>query len=195
MQLFNATLIEPWTILNENTGDGAAPPPLSGNGVIDPKERKVAKHVIADEFFRKHRDHIHVFGPEIANATHEERVRAVENSVSFERTMCLLKEVENSLRGRSSAEILSCMEAADKESVKQNFFMDRSQTAAWTNFDSMPRTVRTAAGGHQGSRQRLFESRRLQSRESCSRKLQSVLDAGPKYSTQRSSLITNPENW
>ena len=136
-----------------------------------------------------------MFGPEIANASHEERVRAVENSVSFERTMTLLKEVENSLRGRSSSEILSCMAASDKESTKQNFFLDRTQTAAWTNFDAMPRTARTIAGAHNGSRQRLFEARRQQVRDIASSKLQTALDAGPKYSTQRSGPITNPANW
>lgn len=163
--------------------------------MIDRKERKVAKHVIADEFFRKHKEHIHVFGPDIANSSHEERVKAVENSVSFERTMSLLKEVENSLRGRSSAEIVGCMESSDKESLKQNFYLDRTQPSAWTTFDAMPRSARTMAGSHNGSRQRLFEARRQQARDVCSTKLQAVLDAGPKYSTQRSSLITNPANW
>ena len=66
---------------------------FDGNGVIDPHERKIAKSVITDEFFKTHREHLHVFGDKIANSSHTENVNAVVNSKHFERTFNLLKGV------------------------------------------------------------------------------------------------------
>eukprot|EP00602_Paraphysomonas_sp_CaronLab_P006034 CAMPEP_0185018442 /NCGR_PEP_ID=MMETSP1103-20130426/1165_1 /TAXON_ID=36769 /ORGANISM="Paraphysomonas bandaiensis, Strain Caron Lab Isolate" /LENGTH=315 /DNA_ID=CAMNT_0027548255 /DNA_START=283 /DNA_END=1230 /DNA_ORIENTATION=+ len=168
---------------------------FDGNGLIDPYEKKVAQHVIADEFFKKHRDNIHVFGPKIANATHKENVRALETANNFERTLNTLKQVEDSLRGRSSEEMLSCMESVDHDIIKHNFFTDKSVANAWTSTSAIPMTSRTLVGPHNGSRKRLLESRRMRSREECSSRLQKAYDSQPQFSAQKVALITSSKFW
>lgn len=111
---------------------------FDGNGVIDPYERNIAKHVIADEFFKAHKDHIHVFGSEIASASHEENVFKLENSTNFERSLSLLKEVENSLRGRSSKEMIACMASTDPNALKYNYYSNKFDTMAWNSTEGIP---------------------------------------------------------
>lgn len=164
--------------------------------MIDPYERNVAKHVIADEFFKAHKDHIHVFGPDIANSSHEENVKKLENAVNFERTLSLLKEVENSLRGRSSKEMVSCMATTDPNAVKYNFYANKFDTTAWNTTEAIPLSQRSLMNiDHSGSRNKLLQSRKYHQRHECSNKMDQIFEKQPKYSTQRLALITNPDLW
>lgn len=138
---------------------------FDGNGVIDPHERKIAKSVITDEFFKAHRENLHVFGDKIANATHAENVNAVVNSKNFERTFNLLKGVEGSLKGRASKEMLGCMDTVHTDLTKHNFYTNKMDTTAWNDFDAVPRGAETQRDmNHHGSRRRLLESRKAQAR-------------------------------
>ena len=186
---------------------------FDGNGVIDPYERNIAKHVIADEFFRAHKDHIHVFGPEISTASHEENVSKLENSTNFERSLSLLKEVENSLRGRSSTEMIACMASTDPNALKYNYYSNKFDTMAWNSTDGIPslatpssasvstlRSTLTSSNHDEqqqrcGSRNQLLQSRKFSQRNECKKKLEEVYEKQPKYSTQRLALITNPDLW
>mmetsp|Transcript_12890 Transcript_12890/g.19381 ORF Transcript_12890/g.19381 Transcript_12890/m.19381 type:complete len:345 (+) Transcript_12890:113-1147(+) len=146
---------------------------FDGNGVIDPQEMKVAKRVIAEEFFKRHKDNVHVFGKEIANSTYEENVKRLENAHNFERTLNLLKGVESSLRGRSSKEMLHCMG-----------YSDAPVEIAKTDILGIDRN-------HSGSRQQLLETRKLFNRHECSRILERVAEKSPAVNTKRLALITN----
>jgi hypothetical protein len=181
---------------------------FDGNGVIDPYERNIAKHVIADEFFKAHKDHIHVFGPEIASSTHEENVSRLEKAPNFERNLSLLKEIENSLRGRSSKEMIACMGAGNTTTATGTttgnnniatatmFYSNKLDTTAWNTSEGVPLSERSLSTlTHHGSRNKLLESRKYSQRSECRTKLDAVYEKEPKYNTQRLALITNPDLW
>lgn len=156
---------------------------FDGNGIIDPYERKIAKHVIADEFFGKHNEHMHVFGEEIGSSTHAENVARLSKAPNFERTLTLLKGVEDSLRGKSSKEMLGCMASVHKDAVKKNFYTDKFDTTAFTNFEAVPVSSRDLGGAHNGSRLRLMESRKYGQKTECASRMTAAQDKVPKFST------------
>lgn len=156
---------------------------FDGNGIIDPYERKIAKHVIADEFFSKHNEHMHVFGDEIGRCSHDENVARLSKAPNFERTLKLLKGVEDSLRGKSSKEMVGCMASVHTEAVKKNYYTDKFNTTAFTNFEAVPVTERDLGGDHNGSRLRLMESRRYGQKKECADNMKVALDKMPKFTT------------
>lgn len=165
---------------------------FDGNGVIDPHERKIAKSVITDEFFKAHRENLHVFGEKIANATHAENVNAVVNSTNFERTFGLLKGVEESLKGRASKEMLGCMDTVHKSLTKHNFYTNKFDTSAWNDFDAIPRVAQTMHDmNHNGSRRRLLESRKAKSRLEGNSFQQKATSKEKTFRNHRISLISN----
>lgn len=165
---------------------------FDGNGVIDPHERKIAKSVITDEFFKNHRGHLHVFGDKIAQATHAENVNAVVNSKNFERTFGLLKGVEDSLKGRASKEMLGCMDTVHKHLTQHNFYTDKLDTSAWNDFDAVPRGRDSARDlQHCGSRRRLLDSRRVEARSAASQSQKRAADQVKTRSNHRIALISN----
>lgn len=156
---------------------------FDGNGIIDPYERKIAKHVIADEFFKKHNEHMHVFGEEISKCSHKENVSKLSSAPNFERTLTLLKGVEDSLRGRSSKEMVGCMASVHTDAVKKNFYTDKFDTTAFTNFEAVPVSARYQAGPHNGSRQRLLESRKVNQKVECAERMTAAQDKIPRFTT------------
>jgi hypothetical protein len=56
---------------------------FDGNGVLDADERQVGKRVLADEFFTRHKNDLHIFGPQIAANTHKKNVDNLVNSYRF----------------------------------------------------------------------------------------------------------------
>lgn len=156
---------------------------FDGNGIIDPYERKIAKHVIADEFFKKHNEHMHVFGEEIAKCSHKENTAKLARAPNFERTLVLLKGVEDSLRGRSSKEMMGCMASVHADAVQKNFYTDKFDTTAYTNFEAVPVSERSRGGHHNGSRLRLLETRKLDQRNDCAMRMTASQDKMPKFST------------
>ena len=156
---------------------------FDGNGIIDPYERKIAKHVIADEFFKKHNEHMHVFGDEIANCSHKENVTKLSKAPNFERTLTLLKAVEDSLRGKSSKEMVGCMASVHADAVKKNYYTDKFNTTAFTNFEAVPVSSRDQGGPHNGSRLRLMESRKIGQKQECAERMTVAQDKIPKFTT------------
>ena len=53
---------------------------FDGNGVLDADERAVGKKVLAEEFFKRHEEDLHIFGPQIAKNTHKKNVENLVNS-------------------------------------------------------------------------------------------------------------------
>ena len=165
---------------------------FDGNGVIDPHERKIAKSVITDEFFKAHKENLNVFGEKIANATHSQNVNAVVNSTNFERTFGLLKGVEDSLKGRASKEMLGCMDTVYKSLTKHNFYTNKFDTSAWNDFDAIPRGHESQREmQHNGSQRRLFESRKAKSRAEGNDFRAQAASKEKTFRNHRISLISN----
>lgn len=53
---------------------------FDGNGVLDPDERHVGKQILADEFFKRHADHVYMFGPTYSMDNHKFNVQKLVNS-------------------------------------------------------------------------------------------------------------------
>lgn len=188
---------------------------FDGNGVIDPDEREVAKHVIADEFFRKNADNIRVFGKQFANRTHEENIESLEKAYCFERTLSQLKSVEDGLRSRSSKQMTQCMANESTEMARSHFYNDKFDTVAFTDFDAVPRSQLTmnwtsssptlelktsiqsspAYGNmiteHHGSRRLLLMARKEQAKLQASIRFESATAGQPKYRAQKLALISD----
>ena len=80
---------------------------------MDPDERQVGRQILADEFFKRHTDDLHNFGPSFAKNTHKQNVEKLVNSYSFERSYEKLMSVERTLIAESSQPILNCIRNDD----------------------------------------------------------------------------------
>ena len=62
---------------------------FDGNGVLDPDERAIGKRVLADEFFKSHKQagDLNCFGKQFVTNTHKKNVDSLANAYSFERLM------------------------------------------------------------------------------------------------------------
>jgi hypothetical protein len=142
--------------------------------------------------FLKRIENLHVFGDEIANATHAENVNAVVNSKHFERTFNLLKGVEDSLKGSASKEMLGCMSTVHTNLTKHNYYTNKMDTTAWNDFDAVPRGAETQRDRqHHGSRRRLLESRKSQARAEGADAHQQATSKVKTILNHRIALISN----
>lgn len=64
---------------------------FDGNGVLDEQKRQVGKRVLAEEFFKRHQDDLHIFGPKIASSTHGQNVDSLVNSYRYVITYCVVQ--------------------------------------------------------------------------------------------------------
>ena len=124
-----------------------------------------------------------MFGSEIGNSTHQENVERLSKAPNFERTLKLLKGVEDSLRGKSSKEMVGCMASVHTEAVKKNFYTDKLNTTAFTNFEAVPVSARDQGGAHNGSRLRLLESRKFGQKTECAERMSVAQDKVPRFTT------------
>ena len=124
-----------------------------------------------------------MFGEEIASCSHKENVQKLSRAPNFERTLTLLKGVEDSLRGRSSKEMVGCMASVHADAVKKNFYTDKFNATAYTNFEAVPVSERSLGGDHHGSRLRLMESRKFEQRKDCAERMTIAEDKIPKFTT------------
>jgi hypothetical protein len=185
--------------------------------VIDPEERAVAKHVIADEFFRKNGDHIRVFGKQFASHSHEQNIESLEKAHCFERTLRQLRSVEEGVKSRSSKQITRCMANENIEMARCHYYNDKSDTIAFTDYDAMPRrsqvTMQWSSSSpyleqresitqtlppygdsspeHRGSRRLLLLARKEQAKLQASTRFESVAAGLPKFRAQKLALISN----
>jgi hypothetical protein len=150
----------------------------------------VAKHVVSEEFFASHKDELHVFGDQIANASIAENVSKLEHSGSFERTLSRLKGVEDSLKSRSSKVMIACMNSSNPELTKHNFYSNQYDTTAYSNFEAIP-YKRGSTLQHNGSQRALMLQRREAMQREASERFEKVVSRQPKYRTTKISLISN----
>lgn len=114
---------------------------LNGNGVLDPSEREIAKRILADEFFKKHENDLHLFGEKFVGKPHSKNVDWLVNSYSFERTYNRLKSTERTLVASTSKKIADGMSLADDSLTRYNYYTNKFDTTAWNDFDGIPRSV------------------------------------------------------
>lgn len=166
---------------------------LDGNGVIDPDERVIAKNIIADEFFKANKKHLKSFGEKVAKQTHQQNVADLANAYSFERKLCKLRETEEAIKNSSSEEMVECMALRNERLLKDNFYSDKYDATAWTDFERLPSATLRSEGTltHHGSRKRLLLARKEALRIDAERAFERVASRQPKYDTRRIALITN----
>lgn len=166
---------------------------LDGNGVIDPEERLLAKHIVAEEFFLAHMHHIHLFGPGYANKSLKENVETLANSKIFERSYSRLKQIEVKLRQAGSQEMVDGMALADKTLIKYNYYSNKFDTSAWIDTDAIPRSASFALPPN-GSRKHLMFMRRESDRAAADEEFQRSLRDKPQTNFRRVNLITDVKN-
>lgn len=165
---------------------------FDGNGVIDPEERAIAKHVIAHEFFTANRNNLNLFGEQVAKCSVDENVQRLAGSVNFEHTLGRLKEAQEALHNSSSLHLRQCMELPNKALTRQNYYTDKMDTSAWNSFEGVPSF---AAGtlATQGSRRALLEARKLAARAESVDRFDSVVlrNSVPRHRFAKVALISD----
>lgn len=99
---------------------------FDGNGLLDPEEREIGKRVLTDEFFKRHTEDLHNFGPEFVNRSHKENVQKVCTSAHFEHTFGKLMSMERTLKAESSKPLLDCIRNDnDPAFQKHKYYVDK----------------------------------------------------------------------
>lgn len=167
---------------------------LDGNGVLDPDEQEVGRFIMAQEFFRQHKDDAHLYGPEWTGSQME-NIERLATANTFQKMLGKLKEAEKHYRDVGSQGTTDCLTLANKDLTRHNWYVDKFDTTAWNDFGANPRKfdpcgLDSSAVSH-GSRHKMYHLRQMKSRELC----QSLLDKSDakkkQYSNRRVSLITN----
>ena len=57
---------------------------LDGNGLLDPDEQEVGRYIMAQEFFRNHRDDVHLYGPEW-NQPEKKNIESLATAQTFQK--------------------------------------------------------------------------------------------------------------
>ena len=101
---------------------------LNGNGVLDPSEREIAKRILADEFFKRHADDLHLYGDKFPHQSHQKNVDWLAKAYSFERTYGRLKATERTLTASTSKKIADGLTLVDNSLTKFNFYANKFDT-------------------------------------------------------------------
>jgi hypothetical protein len=122
----------------------------------------VGKRVLADEFFKRNAEDLHIFGNRVAANTHQQNVDNLVNSYSFERSYDKLMSVERTFEAVGAKKILDCIRSdQDNDLIKHNYYCNKFDSTAWNDFDAIPRSASLfGLTDHGGSRKRLLFSRR-----------------------------------
>jgi len=169
---------------------------LDGNGVLDPNERLVGKHVLAEEFFERNKDHLNIFGGQIAGRSHKDNVNKLVSSYSFERSYQRLLEVERTNEANKAKMIQECIQSGEKpEILKHNFYTNKFDTTAWNDLEAIPRKESLLnLSDHGGSRRRLLFTKKEQLRnEVADIMLKATFKGRQPENYHRVTLITDPK--
>lgn len=163
---------------------------LDGNGVLDPEEQEIGRFIMAQEFFGRHRDDIHLFGDEWKNSE-KDNIKKLATSMTFTKKLTELKSSEKHFRDIGSHALTEALQMENKALLKHNFFTNKFDTTAWNDFGANPRPGDYASTTHLGSRHKLFNQRNIKARDYCTGKLHQAEMAKPQYSKRRTSMLTN----
>ena len=106
---------------------------LNGNGVLDPGEREIAKRILADEFFKRHENDLHLYGEKFTQQSHAKNVDWLAKAYSFERTYGRLKATERTLTASTSKKISDAMTLVDDSLTKYNYYVNKFDTTGTFN--------------------------------------------------------------
>jgi len=162
---------------------------LDGNGVLDPDEQEVGRFIMAQDFFRNHRDDIRLYGDEW-KGTEAENIERLATANTFQKMLNKLKETEKHYRDIGSKNATACLIMADRRITQHNFYADKFDTTAWNDYGANPRST-TRRDGHSGSRENMYHLRKTNSRDVCQGRLEQHEKSLPQFSKARSSMITN----
>lgn len=170
---------------------------FDGNGLLDPDERNVGRHILAEEFFKKHEKDISNYGTGFAQNTKKQNVEKLVNSYSFERTYGKLLSVERTLTAESSKPLLDCIRNDEDPSFQKNkYHTNKFDATAWNDYDRVPRSSwmgeTFGEDDHGGSRRRLLFARRAEQRRESEEKLERARNNGFASSGTATFVATNP---
>jgi len=165
---------------------------VNGTGVLSAKEQLIGKRMLSEEFFSSNKKDLHLYSDEFLKNTEEDNVKNLTSSHAFTETFNAIKLKRQSLRNYSSERLFSCMKFPAEDLIKYNFYNDKFDATAWSDYGAMPRKV--AYKHHddiRGSRERMNFLRKMRNRDYCAGRLESAEDNKPKFSTKKIGLITN----
>jgi len=167
---------------------------LDGNGLLDPDEQEVGRYIMAQEFFRNHRDDVHLYGPEW-NQPEKKNIESLATAQTFQKLLNKLKETEKHYRDIGSQGATACMTLSNKGLTQHNYYVDKFDTTAWNDFGANPRKfdpfANDATASTHGSREKMYHLRKINARETCQMLLDQADAKKPKFSNRRISLMTN----
>ena len=117
---------------------------MDGNGLLDPDEQEVGRFLMAQAFFKEHRNDLHLFGEEWNNgdrlktqwdqphpngAGNVERgnIERLATAHTFQKMLNKLKETEKHYRDIGSHGVTESLELADKSATRHNFYSDKCE--------------------------------------------------------------------
>lgn len=164
---------------------------LDGNGVLDQDEREVGRFIMAQDFFRMHRDDIHLYGDEWKQPE-ADNIERLATSTMFQKQLNKLKETEKHFRDVGSQGATPCLQMANKDVTKHNFYSNKFDTTAWNDHGANPRHT-GQFNHHEGSREKMRHLRKIHSRETCQVRLDAAEERRPQnqLNKRRTSYVTN----
>jgi len=164
---------------------------VNRSGTLEPNEVENGKREILSRFFSKNEGNLRVFGPSFAKRSVDENVEEMMKSAAFTEDLNKLNQVDTKLRNYTSERVVDAIAVNAPELTKHNFFVDKSDTTAWNDFDAIPRSQSVyGLGNHAGSRKRLMFIRKEEERCSATTIMRDA-EEEPPFSTKRIALITN----
>jgi hypothetical protein len=158
---------------------------VNNDGVLDENEINVGRLVIAEDFFRNHKDKaVHYFGPEYAALSVEGSVKAICKNYSLDGIVRKLQSVEQDIGLTSSQQMRSLLHYQTTSDLAR---------PDPTSFSSSV----SARDTHNGSRAALFAVRREQDRSRCQSLLNKSYETsmyGTMGGTTGSSDVTRPKD-
>ena len=111
---------------------------MDGNGVLDADEQEVGRFIMAQEFFKRHKHDVELFGPEWNPTDMRKNIHTLATSATFQKAITKLNEAEKHFRDIGSQEVEMAL-SMKKEIIKHNWYNDKFDTTAWCDFGANPR--------------------------------------------------------
>lgn len=165
----------------------------NGNGLLEPAEQSHARECIARDFFNDHQHDVHLYGTQWHRSDMKANAHRLATADNFAVTFRMLKRRERRLCQSGSAHVRRVLTTVNSD--KFHFYCDKFDTTAWNDYDAHPRQLVNAQDAAlstvNGSRLSLFQRRFIQNREQCAHALAAADAKRPKFTTLRTSLISN----
>jgi len=167
---------------------------LDGNGVLDPQEQEVGRFMIAQQFFKDHKDDIHLYGKQWQK-TERTNVKNLASAHTFQKLLGELKQIEKHNNNIGSHGAYGALTLEKKDLLKHNYYTDKFDTTAWNDHGADPRQfdphATAQSANEHGSRHKMNHLRKVNQRDTCQQRLHEADEKRQEYTNRRFSLITN----